>query len=118
MRLRLTPAVLLAAIALVEYLAPWRAAGRTLTFGLAAFLTFGQHPLYPVYATFPRIWGLDPLTDQLIAGLLMKLGGGLILWAVIATIFFRWYGQEQRGGWDALNFWSTESDVRAELRRG
>ncbi|HBH00898.1 MAG TPA: Trk family potassium uptake protein [Candidatus Rokubacteria bacterium] len=39
MRLRLTPGLLLAAIALVEYLAPWRAAGRTLTFGLAAFLT-------------------------------------------------------------------------------
>ncbi|HLB62794.1 MAG TPA: cytochrome c oxidase assembly protein [Actinomycetota bacterium] len=84
----------------------------------AAFLTFGEQPLYPIYATFPRIWGIDALTDQLIAGLLMKLGGGLILWTVIATIFFRWFGQEERGGWDALDFWSTESDIRAELRRG
>ena len=23
----------------------------------ASFLTFGHEPLYPVYATFPRIWG-------------------------------------------------------------
>jgi putative membrane protein len=84
----------------------------------AAFLTFGQHTLYPIYATFPRIWGIDPLTDQLIAGLLMKLGGGLILWAVITTVFFRWFGQERRGGWDALNFWSAESDIREGLRRG
>ena len=29
--------------------------------------------LYPVYGTFPRIWGIDALTDQLIAGLIMKL---------------------------------------------
>jgi len=83
----------------------------------AAFLTFGEQTLYPIYATFPRIWGIDPLTDQLIAGLIMKLGGGLILWAVIATVFFRWFGQEQRGGWDALDFWSAESDIRAGLRR-
>ena len=55
----------------------------------ASFLTFGTKPLYPIYATFPRIWGIDPLTDQLIAGLVMKLIGGLILWVVIAAIFFR-----------------------------
>src|SRR6185295_8800853 len=36
----------------------------------ASFLTFGHTPLYPVYATFPRIWGIDALTDQLIAGLI------------------------------------------------
>ena len=35
----------------------------------ASFLTFGDHLLYPVYATFPRIWGICALTDQLIAGL-------------------------------------------------
>ena len=50
----------------------------------ASFLTFGTSPLYPVYATFPRIWGIGVMTDQLIAGLLMKLGGGAILWGVLA----------------------------------
>ena len=42
----------------------------------ASFLTFGDHLLYPVYGTFPRIWGIGALTDQLIAGLIMKLVGG------------------------------------------
>ena len=51
----------------------------------ASFLTFGHTPLYPVYATFPRIWGMSALTDQLIAGLIMKLAGGLLLWTVIAV---------------------------------
>ncbi len=38
-RLMLTPALLLGAIAIGEYVLPWRAAGRALTFALAAFLT-------------------------------------------------------------------------------
>ena len=46
----------------------------------ASFLTFGHTLLYPVYGTFPRIWGISALNDQLIAGLEMKLIGGFILW--------------------------------------
>jgi putative membrane protein len=80
----------------------------------ASFLTFGHTPLYPVYATFPRIWGLDALTDQLLAGLIMKLVGGLLLWGVIAAIFFRWYNQEQRDGLDP----SAYGDVRREVGAG
>jgi putative membrane protein len=83
----------------------------------ASFLTFGTQPLYPVYATFPRIWGLDPLTDQLIAGLVMKLVGGAILWVVIATIFFRWGREETTEGWDALKFRNVERDIRAGMGR-
>ena len=51
-----------------------------------------------MYGTFPRIWGIGALTDQLVAGLIMKLVGGLILWGVIAAIFFRWYRQERHDG--------------------
>jgi putative membrane protein len=83
----------------------------------ASFLTFGSKPLYPIYATFPRIWGIGALPDQLIAGLLMKIGGGLILWAFIAVIFFRWFAQEQRDGWDALQWRRFEREIRAEMRR-
>jgi putative membrane protein len=83
----------------------------------ASFLTFGSTPLYPVYASFPRIWGIDALTDQLIAGLTMKLAGGLILWGFIAAIFFRWFAQEQRDGWDALQWRRFEREIRAEMKR-
>ena len=83
----------------------------------ASFLTFGSKPLYPIYATFPRIWGIGPLTDQLIAGLTMKIAGGLLLWGFIAAIFFRWFGEEQRDGWDALQWRQFEREVRAEMRR-
>ena len=83
----------------------------------ASFLTFGTKPLYPIYATFPRIWGIDPLTDQLIAGLVMKLVGGLILWVIIAAIFFRWGHEETTEGWDALKFRNVEREIRAEMGR-
>jgi putative membrane protein len=62
----------------------------------ASFLTFNSHPLYKIYATFPRLWGISALTDQQTAGLIMKIVGGLYLWAIIGVIFFRWYESEER----------------------
>ncbi len=83
----------------------------------ASFLTFGTAPLYPVYAGFPRIWGIDVLDDQLIAGLLMKLGGGAILWGFIVAIWFRWYARDEREGFDTVRLAGVEGDVRARLSR-
>lgn len=83
----------------------------------ASFLTFGSKPLYAFYEHAPRIWGWSALTDQTIAGLIMKLVGGLILWTVIAVLFFKWYQVEQRGGWDELQWRDVERHVRAEISR-
>ena len=83
----------------------------------ASFLTFGHTLLYPVYGTFPRIWGISALNDQLIAGLLMKIVGGLILWVFIATIFFRWHAREERDGWDALALRHVERELRSGVGR-
>ena len=83
----------------------------------ASFLTFGHTLLYPVYGTFPRIWGISALTDQLIAGLFMKIVGGLILWGFIAVIFFRWYARETRDGWDALALREVEHELRSGVSR-
>ncbi len=83
----------------------------------ASFLTFGTHPLYPVYAAFPRIWGVGVLTDQLLAGLIMKLVGSAILWGFIASIFFRWFRQEEREGWDASRWRDVEHEIEAELTK-
>ena len=71
----------------------------------ASFLTFADRPLYSFYESAPRLWGLSAGTDQMMAGLLMKLGGGLLLWSVIAVMFFRWSAKEDADvgpevGWD------------------
>jgi putative membrane protein len=62
----------------------------------ASFLTFGAHPLYRAYEKLPKLWGLSPLEDQQIAGLIMKIGAGLLLWMLIAVIFFRWAADEDK----------------------
>ena len=62
----------------------------------ASFLTFGDRPLYHIYETLPRLWGVSALDDQVIAGLIMKVGGGLILWTAITVIFFKWAGESER----------------------
>ena len=84
----------------------------------ASFLTFGSSPLYSFYEHVPRIWGMSALTDQRIAGLIMKLVGGLILWSVIVVLFFKWYLLEQRGGWDELQWRDVERDVRSGMSHG
>ncbi|MEX0651662.1 MAG: hypothetical protein WD186_06495, partial [Actinomycetota bacterium] len=57
------------------------------------------------------------LEDQLIAGLIMKLGGGLLLWSVIAVIFFRWFEREQRDGLDTSAYQNVQREIGAEMGR-
>jgi len=62
----------------------------------ASFLTLGESPLYHIYTTMPRLWGVSALSDQVAGGLIMKIGGGLILWGFITVFFFRWWKDEQQ----------------------
>jgi putative membrane protein len=65
---------------------------------IASFLVFADHPVYEFYAWAPdhRMLGLSAVDDQKWAAVVMKLLGGTLLWAVMATIFFRWFAQEDR----------------------
>ncbi len=62
---------------------------------MAAFITFSDHVVYPFYAEAPRLWGISALDDQQAAGLIMKLLGSAILWALMTGVFFRWYQREE-----------------------
>ena len=67
---------------------------------MAAFITFSDTVIYTFYEEAPRIWDLSAISDQQIAGLIMKLLGSLILWSFIVVVFFKWYereGVESRG---------------------
>lgn len=66
----------------------------------ASFLTFGDTPIYRFYATAAPLIGADPVIDQRIAGLVMKLVGGFILWGFIAVVFFKWHAQDELTGSD------------------
>lgn len=81
----------------------------------ASFLTFGETVLYSTYARTAAQVGLDPVVDQQIAGLTMKIGGGMLLWVVIAALFFRWSHEEQTGAPDLFYWHEHEPALRAQL---
>ena len=84
----------------------------------ASFLTFSEGVLYESYAGVPRLWGIDVITDQRIAGLLMKIGGGLLLWLAIAIIFFRWNANEEREKAEEVSWDDFERELQAwDLRK-
>ncbi len=66
----------------------------------ASFLTFSSEPLYPSYGDAASAWGLSAVADQTIGGVIMKLGGGFYLLAIIAWIWVQWTRQERE--WDQL----------------
>jgi putative membrane protein len=57
---------------------------------LASLISLADEVLYPWYAAAPRLWGLSPLEDQRLGGLIMWVPGSLVLWAAITIVFFRW----------------------------
>lgn len=57
---------------------------------LSALLTFAPNPWYGGYAVSSPLWGMDPLTDQQLAGLVMWIPGGLIYTAAALAILTGW----------------------------
>lgn len=64
---------------------------------VGAFITLAERPLYPYYVAAPRVWGLTPLADQQIGGLIMWVPGGLIFWVAMTVVWFRWSAREAKG---------------------
>lgn len=73
----------------------------------ASFLTFGHHPIYTVYGDAATTWGLSPLADQNIAGIVMKVVGGFYLLAIVLGIWLRYNRDERR--WDEIERELTDS---------
>ena len=57
----------------------------------ASFLTFADYPLYGLYELAPPIEGISAVTDQQVAGLLMKVVGGFTIFGVASVLFYKWY---------------------------
>lgn len=65
---------------------------------VAIYVALADHVLYPAYAAAPRLWGLSPMDDQQIGGLIMWIPGGLFFYVVMTIVFFKW---TSRGGEDS-----------------
>jgi putative membrane protein len=71
------------------------------TSALGALLTFANTPWYPVYRDTTATWGLTPLEDQQL--------GGLIMWVPACAVYIA-------GGLVLFVMWLRESE-RSSLRR-
>ena len=57
---------------------------------LAALITLSPTRLYPFYGDAPLMFGLPPMQDQVLAGLIMWLPGDMILVSSIIVVLKRW----------------------------
>lgn len=62
---------------------------------ISIFIVYADHVLYPAYASSPRLWGLSPLEDQRLGGLIMWIPGGLFFYLLTSVIFFKWVTTER-----------------------
>ena len=57
--------------------------------GLGIFLTWSTTAIYPYYEHTPRIWGLSPIEDQNVAGVIMMVEQSVTLALVLVALFVR-----------------------------
>ena len=88
----------------------------------AAWLTFAEGSVYPIYDHAQRLWGISVTADQQAAGAVMKVLGGFYLWTLIAIRFFRYSAAQRHADAEerrrrlAANTLTT-ADVEAEFER-
>ena len=60
-----------------------------------AFLTFAGEAIYPTYAWAPRIIDLDPLNDQILGGIIMKVINMAFSLTLLGLCFYHWAKNEE-----------------------
>ncbi len=60
---------------------------------VSIYIALADSILYPAYAAAPRLWGISPMLDQQIGGLIMWIPGGLFFYGVMTVVFFKWAGR-------------------------
>ncbi len=56
-----------------------------------AIITFASAPFYTFYAHAPRLWGISPMDDQILGGIIMRLASALSMGVEFAKSFFTWF---------------------------
>jgi cytochrome c oxidase assembly factor CtaG len=64
---------------------------------LGLLLALLPSPLYSFYEAAPRVWGLDALADQQIAGVAMAVSEAVVFFGVFAWFFVRFMAEEEAG---------------------
>jgi putative membrane protein len=68
----------------------WLFAATGVSSALGALLTLAPTAWYPSYAATTTAWGLSPLEDQQLAGLVMWIPAGFVYLLAAAGLFAAW----------------------------
>ena len=63
---------------------------------LGAFLTFTRRVWYPIYSDSTAAWGLTPIEDQQLGGLIMWVPAGIVYIAAALFMFAGWLRESER----------------------
>jgi cytochrome c oxidase assembly factor CtaG len=74
----------------------YMAAGKLLVGILGIVLAFAPHVIYPFYAHQPHYWGLTPLEDQMMAGLVMALEQSIVMGIALVVLFVQMLNESER----------------------
>jgi cytochrome c oxidase assembly factor CtaG len=78
---------------------------------LGALLTLAGSPWFPIHGGGPRIWGLDPLDDQQLAGLIMWVPMAAVYVTACLALMARWLSSAGTTG-----DWSSEPPMPENRR--
>lgn len=81
---------------------------------LGALLTFSSAPLYTPYVEAARVWGLSPLADQQLGGLIMWLPTNIPYLIALSAVFFVWVNERDRAERLAAGEFDTGFDSDAQ----
>ena len=63
---------------------------------LGALIAFSPRVLYPIYQSTTAQWGLDPIEDQQLAGIIMWIPAGILMTILGVALFAAWLGEAER----------------------
>jgi putative membrane protein len=82
----------------------YMAGGKLLVGLLGIALAFAPTVIYPFYAHQPHYWGLSPLEDQMMAGLVMALEQSLVMGVALVWLFVQMLNESERNAQRAERF--------------
>ena len=61
---------------------------------VSVYIAYADALLYAAYAAAPRLWGITPMQDQMIGGLVMWIPGGLFFFGVMSVVYWKWQARD------------------------